>query len=130
VLAAIDLVPSLLSFAGVKGPDGMEYDGEDLASTLLGYRNDSREAPVFFSRPPDRKDFYGFENLPDLAVREGKWKLLCDYDGGRPELYDLEADPGETRNLAGEEAGVAAALIEKTVTWWQSVRERADGKDW
>ena len=97
--------------------------------TILGKSEASREAPIFFSRPPDRKSYYGFENLPDLAVREGRFKLLCDYDGGRPLLYNLEADPGETRNLAEQRPNLANELTEKTTGWWLRVREQAEGKN-
>jgi uncharacterized sulfatase len=123
VLAAIDIVPSLLRLAGARGTEGVVYDGEDLLTTLLGRDSASREAPIFFSRPPDRKSFYGFENLPDLAVREGQWKLLCDYDGGRVQLYNLEADPGETMNLAENEPDIVCGLTRKTLDWWQSIEE-------
>jgi len=129
ILAAIDLVPSLLSLAGVVGPDGVAFDGEDLLSTLLGSMEASRRAPLFFSRPPDRKDFYGFENLPDMAVRDGNWKLLCDYDGGRPQLYNLEDDPGEARNVAVEHPDIVLMLTENTKAWWQSVRNSKEGKN-
>ena len=128
VLAAIDLVPSLLSLAGCTGPAAVTYDGEDLLAILLGRVEASREAPIYFSRPPDRKDFYGFENLPDLAVRDGQWKLLCDYDGGRPQLYNLEADPGESRNVAQENPDVVRKLTQKTVDWWQSVSKSEESK--
>ena len=122
VFAAIDLVPSLLSLSGAKAPDGVEYDGEDLLPTLLGNSETSREAPIYFSRPPDRRNFYGFENLPDLALRHGKWKLLCDYDGGRPELYNMDIDPGEKENLAENEPEISREFTQMTLDWWQSVK--------
>ena len=122
VLAAMDLVPSLLNLAGTGVPDNVSLDGEDLLSTLLGMEDSSRESPIYFSRPPDRKDYYGFENLPDLAVRDGRWKLLCDYDGGRPLLYNLEADPGEKLDLADERPDLVRALSEKTTGWWEAVK--------
>ena len=56
-------------------------------------RKRSRKNPIFFRRPPDRDSFFGVKNLPDLAVRSGKWKLLCEYDGSNAELYDLSTDP-------------------------------------
>ena len=121
VLAAIDLVPSLLELAGVPGQVGVACDGEDVLATLLGRSEASREAPLFFSRPPDRKSFYGFDNLPDLAVRDGQWKLLCDYDGGGAQLYNLETDPGESRNLAPENPDITRHLIRQSAEWWQSV---------
>ncbi len=120
--AAIDLTPSLLSLAGVKPPAGVTYDGENLQAVLTGASQQSRQQPVFFSRPPDRKNFYGFKNLPDLAVRDGDWKLLCDYDGSRVKLFDLSKDPGEKKNLAGAKPEKAAALKAELIKWWNEVK--------
>ena len=121
VFSAIDLVPSLLDLAGIKPERDNVYDGENLLRTVLGKTAESREAPIFFSRPPDRKSFYGFENLPDLAMREGKWKLLCGYDGSGAELYDLLSDPGETINLAEENPELVQSMVKRSVEWWNSM---------
>ncbi len=121
VLAAIDLVPSLLALAGANRPEGPSYDGEDVLDTLLGRSGDSRRAPLFFARPPDRKEHFGFKDLPDLAVRNGKWKLLCDYDGGRPHLYNVISDPGESNNRATAHPDVVEDLARKVVDWHQSM---------
>jgi arylsulfatase A-like enzyme len=121
VFAAIDLVPSILKFTKTNIPGGADYDGEILIKTLLGNSSGSRQAPIYFSRPPDRKNYYGFENLPDLAMRDGKWKLLCDYDGRRPELYDLDSDPGETNNMAETEPELTNRMTKKVVEWWESM---------
>ena len=124
VFAAIDLAPSLLKLTGAKPPANADYDGEDVLATLLGKSKASREAPIFFSRPPDRKSFYGFDNLPDLAMRHGKWKLLCDYDGGRGQLYNVITDPGESSNVAAEQPEVAKELTKKATDWYESVRPK------
>ena len=120
VFAAIDLVPSLLRLAGGEPAAGVTYDGEELLGTLLGRTQTSRQAPIFFSRPPDRKNFYGFQELPDLALRQGRWKLLCDYDGARPQLYDLTLDIGESNNLVENHPEVAEELRRKVVSWYKS----------
>ena len=121
VFSAMDLTPSLLKLTGVPAPTDANYDGEVLLDVLLGRSNKSRKSPIYFSRPPDRKNYYGFKNLPDLAVRHDKWKLLCDYDGSRPELYDQTADPGESNNLADTQPDVAKDLLNKVVTWHKSI---------
>lgn len=117
VFAAIDLVPSLLAIAGAEPPNGVVYDGEALPEVLLGESEASRRAPLFFRRPPDRDSFYGVSDLPDLAMRQGKWKLLMEYDGSSPELYDLDSDRGETRNLATREPGVVARMTKLLLAW-------------
>jgi len=121
VFSAIDLVPSLLKITNTPTPDGVEFDGEDLSDTLLGRSTASRTAPLFFRRPPDRKEFRHYKNLPDLAVRSGKWKLYSDYDGESPELYDLEADPSETKNVIAGNRALAKELTASLVSWHESL---------
>ena len=54
-------------------------------------------------------------------MREGRWKLLCEYDGSRAELYDLDADPGETKDLAAENKALVKRLTEAVVIWHESL---------
>ena len=121
VFSAIDMMPSLLEFTGLKPEKKSVLDGENMIETILGKSTESRKAPIFYSRPPDRKNYYGIENLPDLAVRDGNWKLLCDYDGGRPELYQIVEDPGEEHNLAETYPDIVKKLTDKVVSWYQSM---------
>ncbi|MDF1743027.1 MAG: sulfatase-like hydrolase/transferase [Gimesia sp.] len=117
VFSAIDLVPSLLHLCGVSAPKDALFDGENIADTLIGKSTSSRSKPLFFRRPPDRKNFRSYKNLPDLAVREGKWKLLCDYDGKRPRLHNLETDPTESKNLVDQQPELTKRLIAATLRW-------------
>ncbi|NLX97789.1 MAG: N-acetylgalactosamine-6-sulfatase, partial [Rhodopirellula sp.] len=88
-----------------------------LAPVLRGESTTSRAAPLFWRRPPDRKFAYGAGPLPDLSVREGDWKLLCEYNGSQPELYNLKADPGETANVAAQHPDVVRRLAEVLLAW-------------
>lgn len=109
VFSALDVVPSLLALAGVKFTADI-FDGENLADTLIGRATNSRRAPLCWRRPPDRPG--EGEDLPDLAIREGRWKLLCEFDGSSPQLYDLETDAGETTNLAAQHPDRVRRLTE------------------
>lgn len=122
VFAAFDLAPSLLSIAGIEARQ-IAFDGENIAPALLGREEVSRRAPIFWRRPPDRKTASPAlpERLPDLAMREGNWKLLCEYDGSKPQLYDLAADRGETTNLAAEHATIVDRMTQALLAWHQSL---------
>jgi arylsulfatase A-like enzyme len=121
VLAAIDLAPTLLAITETKSDRAAEWDGESLPETLLGRSESSRQQAIFFRRPPDRDSFYGVKDLPDLAIRDGVWKLLCEYDGSEPELYQLDQDPGETKNLAAQHPDRVKKLTEKILAWHASM---------
>lgn len=125
VFAAFDLVPSLLKLASVNTPPDVKFDGEDVSATLTGHAQVSRKQPIFWRRPPDRKFWAPMVPAaqPDLAVREGNWKLLCDYDGSQPQLYDLANDRGETTNLATKEPAVVSRLSQAVTAWHRSMPE-------
>ncbi|MEO1832155.1 MAG: sulfatase-like hydrolase/transferase, partial [Akkermansiaceae bacterium] len=117
VFSAIDLNRSLYSLTGTK--PSRKLDGEDLAQTLIGKSSNSRKAPIFWRRPPDRPGFgHGFdEDNPDLAVRDGNWKYLVNIDGSDPQLYDLPKDPGETKNLAKMNPEIVKKLHKALMRW-------------
>jgi uncharacterized sulfatase len=123
VFWAMDLAPTLLAIAGAEAPAGVIFDGENLADVLLGKSEGSRRNPLFWRRPPDRKTLGkpGSHPLPDLAIRERDWKLLCEYDGSRPQLYDLAHDRGETTNLADGHAQVVARLTAAVLAWHKAM---------
>ena len=123
VFAAFDLVPSLLKITQVEPPKTVRFDGEDVSAALIGKSTASRSAPIFWRRPPDRKNSPpGLpEPQPDIAVREGNWKLLCDYEGTTPELYDLANDRAETTNLAGQHPDIVQRLTAAVIAWHRSM---------
>ena len=121
VFAAMDLAPSLAHLAGTKSPVGL--DGANLSSTLLGRAPASHPGAIFWRRPPERKVWLPALAVPqpDLAVREGDWKLLCEYDGSKPLLYDLSKDVGEMTNLAAKESAVTERLTAAVLAWHRSL---------
>ncbi len=120
VWSAIDLAPSLLTLTHTPWPENVSFDGEPLVDTLLG-QGGSRAGEIFFRRPPDRNAFYGDDDLPDLAVRSGQWKLLCEYDGSEVELYDLSVDVAEANNVAEKHPQVTGQLVKALLAWHQSM---------
>lgn len=101
VVGAVDLFPTLCALAGMDAPD-VAFDGEDRSGVLLGNAA-PRSKPLIWEYGRDEtylRPGLEVDQSPGLAIREGKWKLLMNADGSNVELYDLEASPDESVNLA------------------------------
>jgi len=99
-----DVMPTVCELAGAPAPDGV--DGISFAPTLLGRAGDQRE---------HRRLYWEFNKRGGAqAARAGRWKAVINGVSIDPnpslELYDLEADPGETNNLADELPEVAERM--------------------
>ncbi|MCA9188500.1 MAG: sulfatase-like hydrolase/transferase [Pirellulaceae bacterium] len=123
VFCAMDINRSLYAICGAPLPEETALDGEDLSGTLLGVGADSRNAPIFWRRPPDRPGYsHGFdEDNPDLAVRHGKWKYYTNFDGSLRQLYDLSTDVSEVSNVVDEHSDTSTRLHETVVAWNQTI---------
>jgi len=119
VVTSVDFYPTLLEVAGVPPPKGQVLDGESIRPLLDGSGRLRREA--IFCHFPHRVPATGA--VPSAYVRKGRWKLIRLFNAGpklehRYELYDLEADIGETKNLADampEKVRELDALLEKFI---------------
>ncbi len=58
---------------------------------------------------------------PGGAIREGNLKLIEWYEDGRTELYDIAADIGEQKDLAGERPADVERLRGRLARWRASV---------
>lgn len=111
-VASIDLYPTLLELAGAPPPRGQILDGASLVPVFRG-RADLGQRELFWHFP-----CYVGRATPSSAIRAGRMKLIEFFeDGGRIELYDLEADPGERRDLATTSPEVAAAMTARLRGW-------------
>ena len=116
VISGIDFLPSMLGLTRAKPAPGELMDGQDLSASLLGKEVAIRTNPLTWLRPPDRPGPAN-DPFPDLAIREGDWKLLIDEDGSKPQLYDLSKDVAETTNLAGQNPDVVQRLKKRVLDW-------------
>lgn len=121
IIAGMDIPPSILSIAGLKKPENIHFDGLDMKEVFLGKSEIKREEAVMWVRPPERKG----PEIKDLAIREGKWKLLIDIEGKYPELYNIETNPGETINLTEQQPELTARLQKRVFDWFYETRSYA-----
>ncbi len=88
----VDLYPTLLELAGVSSPAGAEVTGLSFAPALRG-ASEVTVGPTYAESLIPRLRF-GWGEL--RVLRDGQWKFI---QAPRPELYDLDEDPGERSNL-------------------------------
>ena len=123
----IDLMPTLLEAAGAEA--NRQLDGVSLITLIkTGTQQELESRPIF--------QYYPFYDLlwgltPSASIRLGNYKLI-EFFGDRVdstgkylqgyhlELYNLEEDLGETKNLASEHPEITADLKAKLHQWYQT----------
>jgi arylsulfatase A-like enzyme len=114
-ISSIDYFPTFLEVAALTNEAENSLDGQSLVPLLRG---DSMESRALYWDYPH----YGNQGgAPGSAIRDGRWKLIEWHDEGSVELYDLEADAGEKRDVANEHADVVARLRESLAKWRRDV---------
>ena len=94
VVTSTDFYPTILEITGLKARPAQPRDGVSFVSLLKGKTR--KRGPLLWHYP-----HYGNQGgAPAGAVREGRWKLIEWYEDKRVELFDLESDIGENRDLA------------------------------
>jgi choline-sulfatase len=95
----VDAFPTIVELAGESMPEG--FPGVNLVRIAEGLR-------------PERtvlSEYHGMgSSTGAFAVRVGKWKYVH-YAKYPPQLFDLERDPEETRDLAGQAAYAEAQAL-------------------
>lgn len=101
-VSALDVLPTVLRAASPDKPLP-ELEGRDLVATAMG------------ESEPGRVLVWGQD--PVFAVRDGKWKLWKSLDQSKTRLFDLQADPGETRDLSASQPQLTARLEQELAKW-------------
>jgi arylsulfatase A-like enzyme len=120
--AMMDWLPTIAELAGAPLPADRPIDGRSLTAALRG-TGEREPTPFFYLR---LRIPFGEQRHEIGAVRDGRWKLHLPKRGWYPQLlepllkaelyghgrmlFDLDADPAETRDVAGEHADVVARL--------------------
>ncbi|HSD29437.1 MAG TPA: sulfatase-like hydrolase/transferase, partial [Vicinamibacteria bacterium] len=99
----VDIFPTVLELAGLAPPREMALSGQSLAPALRGAPEAAE--PVTYAETLVPLLHFGWSDL--RVIRDGRWKYV---EAPRPELYDLQSDPGERQDLAKEKPSQAQAM--------------------
>jgi arylsulfatase A-like enzyme len=107
-----DLYPTILEIAGARPTEQQIIDGRSIVPLLRNTGGWKRES-LFWHYP----HYHPGGATPYSAVRHGDWKLVRFYEDNREELYNLQTDPEEKKNMAGSNAGKARELGRRLDAW-------------
>jgi len=97
----------------VQAPSDPAFDGKSLLPLLKGATTSHHEVLYWNSGPPKG----------EWAVRKGTWKAHGYQE--TVELYDLSADPSESRNRAAQHPEMARELVQLHATWLKEMMASA-----
>jgi arylsulfatase A-like enzyme len=100
-----DVMPTLAELTGAQAHLPKGLDGLSFAPTLLGKPADQKRHEYLYWEAAGTK-----QDTNRQAVRWGKWKGLRGRPGSAWELYDLEADVAEEKNVAADHPDVLKRL--------------------
>ena len=123
----LDLYPTILDACAVPAPEGVALDGESLLPELIGTPRSGggeRDIVVQAHRGDEPVAYH------HCFLRRGRWKLVSHtgFHGEREsvpepplELFDLESDPAEQRDLASEHPELVEELRGAYERWFADV---------
>ncbi len=98
VASLVDTAPTILELLGLPVPP--EYQGRSLLA--------SQSSMALFCT-----DY----SLGFLGLRDGRWKVIHEVESGRSQLFDLEDDPDERKDLAEQHPGRVAVYRDHLLRW-------------
>lgn len=112
-----DYLPSVLEVIGAEFADERPRDGVSLLPVLES-KISKRESPI------------GFQSHKQRAFISDQYKLYSDDAGQTWQLYDLQADPSETTNLAAQSPQVVKQMANEFSDWQLSCERSDQGSDY
>ena len=112
-VSTLDILPTAAAACAVSTQAAQSLDGVDLLPYLTNQASGCPHEVLFWK--------LGMSS----AVRKGRWKLYLEPRSGVAKLFDLEADPGEKRDLAAVEPAIFDDLKALYADWDRSLPPRA-----
>ncbi len=118
IFSAVDLVPTFCELAEIDLPSDYRPDGVSQVAALKGKKLETRKKPLFWRMTLSRLSY---------AIVHENWKLVANKDFSKCELYDLVADPLESKELSSTQPEVVEELKNLIVEWQKTLPATPSG---
>ena len=120
--AHIDLFPTLTEIAGAKLPAGVKLDGRNLLPILENPKAAWADRYLFSHVGRWAKGGAADAKYSKCRVRSTQYSMVNQGEGEAAwELYDMKADPGETKNLSTQLPAMVKKMSAVYDKWWNEV---------
>ena len=116
LVTGTDYYPTLLEMLGLPAMPDQHVDGISFVPALKD--EDHERGPIFWHFP--HYSNHGYQS-PNGAIRSGNYKLIEYYENDTVQLFDLENDIGEQRDLSAEKPELAKRLRKRLQDWRKEV---------
>ena len=121
---ALDILPTAMEAAGLTVPANEVLDGISLLPSLKANEDLQPQRMLFWAGSHYEKDVakgsVGHDNPPPAwAIRRGDWKLMQIMEAGKPMLFNVTADPSESKDVIAQHPDLAAELQKAWVDWFR-----------
>jgi len=114
IAAHIDLFPTIAALAGAELPTG-QVEGRSLLPLIAGSNTEwpDRTLVTHTGRWPQFADPAGYQ-WKGASLRNQRFRLV-----NNEALYDMQADPGQTKNVIDQHPEIVKRLREEYDQWWK-----------
>jgi arylsulfatase A len=123
-VVSTDYYPTLVELGGGSAPQGHILDGVSIAPLLRNPQGKLKERDLCWYYPLAEDHFLGGKSA--MSIRDARWKMIEFLKTGEKQLFDLAADPSETRDLAAARPEVVREMSRRLAAWSKAtVKESA-----
>jgi len=127
LVSAIDIMPTILDYAGAKAPEGLPgyslrpaIEGGEVSQArdyFVGRLTQHRGGTDFRGNPDERiKDHMGGA-MSGYYLRDARWHFVWIPENDETALYDLDNDPGQTRDASADNAALVERFKASIAEW-------------
>lgn len=125
----LDLAPTMLAYASL--PRAKAMKGRNILPYVQGLKSWPARFLIYYETYPGAVRVEAAEKLVDInrpswiGLKIDDLKVSCHLSGSRWEMYNLQADPGENKNLAEPTKGVFIEFSNLLMAWYKGWRSSA-----